>query len=165
MGQTNGWMDCFKMKYMEDLMLIYSFLSITLHKGGKFTINSAKRCLFRLAKLQPGECLFWYLVESYFFLHTPSFREPSFYSVWNCTSSLLFFLIFQFLFTKILSSDLFLKKTIQASLYLICVINRLHGWATCKWYIKAVYRSLLPTKVWLPWVLGNAHFVFCWMML
>ena len=58
MGQTNGWMDWFKMKYMEDLMLIYSFLSITLHEGGKFTINSVKRCLFRLTKLQPGECLF-----------------------------------------------------------------------------------------------------------
>ena len=60
MGQTSGRMDWFKMKYMEDLMLIcrYSFLSIILHEGGEFTINTAKRCLFRLTKRQPGECLF-----------------------------------------------------------------------------------------------------------
>ena len=75
-------MDWFKLRddlqnkiYIEDLMLIYIFLSITLHEGGKFTINSAK-CMFRLIERQPGEYLFRLLVESLFFVHTPSVREP-----------------------------------------------------------------------------------------
>ena len=58
-------------KYIEDLMLIYIFLSITLREGGKFTINRAKH-LFRLIKLQPGKYLFRLLAESSFFVHTPS---------------------------------------------------------------------------------------------
>ena len=64
MGQTNVWMDLFKLhmmicktKYIEDLMLVYIFLSITLREGGKFTIKRAKH-LFRLIKLQPGKYLF-----------------------------------------------------------------------------------------------------------
>ena len=81
-GTLYGWigsnymMIC-KTKYIEDLMLIYIFLSITLREGGKFTINTTKRCLFRLIKLQLVECLFRLLVESSFFLHTPSTQEPS----------------------------------------------------------------------------------------
>ena len=77
MGQTNVWMDLFKLhddlqtKYIEDLMLVYIFLSITLREGGKFTINRAKH-LFRLIKLQPGKYLFRLLAESSFFVHTPS---------------------------------------------------------------------------------------------
>ena len=59
------------------LVHIYIFLSITLRKGGKFTINTAKRCLFRIIKLQPGECLFEFLVETSFILHVPFVREPS----------------------------------------------------------------------------------------
>ena len=39
-------------------MFIYIFLSIALHEGGKFIINTAKRCFFRLIELQPVECLF-----------------------------------------------------------------------------------------------------------
>ena len=69
-----------KTKYIEDLMLIYIFLSVTLREGGGgggFTINTTKRCLFRLIELQPVECLFRLLVESSFFLHTSSAREPS----------------------------------------------------------------------------------------
>ena len=49
MGQTNVWIGSNYMmicetKDMEDLMLIYIFLSIMLREGGKFTINGAKRC-------------------------------------------------------------------------------------------------------------------------
>ena len=44
---SNYMMIC-KTKYLEDLMLIYIFLSITLRKGREFTINTAKRCFFRL---------------------------------------------------------------------------------------------------------------------
>ena len=61
-------------------MLIYNFLSITLLKGGKFSINSAKRCLvFRLIELQPGECLFS-ILGGKFFLSSYALRvcrEPS----------------------------------------------------------------------------------------
>ena len=57
-------------------MPIYILLSITLREGGKFTIDTAKR-FFRLIELQPGECLIRFLVESSFFLHTPSARKPS----------------------------------------------------------------------------------------
>ena len=60
-----------KTKYIEDLMLVYIFLSITLREGGKFTIKRAKH-LFRLIKLQPGKYLFRLLAESSFFVHTPS---------------------------------------------------------------------------------------------
>ena len=66
-----------KTKYLEDLMLIYIFLSITLREGENFTINTAKRCLFRVIELQPVECHFRLSVESSFFLHTPSSRGPS----------------------------------------------------------------------------------------
>ena len=60
------------------LVLIHIFLSITLRKGGKCTINTATRCLLRIIELQPaGECLFEFLVESSFFLHTTSARQPS----------------------------------------------------------------------------------------
>ena len=51
-----GWIGS---NYMMICKTKYIFLSSTLLKGGKFTINSAKRRLFfRLIELQPGECLF-----------------------------------------------------------------------------------------------------------
>ena len=56
-------------KYLEDLMLIYMLLSITLHKGREFIINTANRCLFRLIELQPSECRFLFLAESSFLLY------------------------------------------------------------------------------------------------
>ena len=58
-------------------MHLYIFLSIMIREGGKFTIDTTTCCLLRLIKLQPGECLFRFLVESSSFLHTPSAREPS----------------------------------------------------------------------------------------
>ena len=64
MGQSNVWMDWFKLhddlktKFIEVLMLIYIFLSVALCKGGGFTTNTAKRCLFRLIEPRPVECLF-----------------------------------------------------------------------------------------------------------
>ena len=105
MGQTNEWMDWFKLhddlknEIIQKIYCSFTF-SFQLHysRGGNFTMNSAKRCLFfqshRTAaqsatqpflalrddtkngcvadSLQPGECLFRFLVESSFFLHTPS---------------------------------------------------------------------------------------------
>ena len=65
---SNYMMIC-KTKYPEDLMLIYIFLSITLRKGREFTINTPKRCFFRLIELQPSECLFLFLAESSFLLY------------------------------------------------------------------------------------------------
>ena len=76
---SNYMMIC-KMKInniLDDLMHIYIFLSIMLHEGGKFTIDTAKRCLFRLIEPPPGEYLLRFLVESSFFLHTPSMWEHS----------------------------------------------------------------------------------------
>ena len=62
----SNYMMIYKTKYIEDLMLIYIFLSIMLHKGREFTINTAKRS-FRLIELQPGECLFLFFLESSLF--------------------------------------------------------------------------------------------------
>ena len=47
---SNNMMIC-KTKYIEDLMLIYMFLSIMLREGREFTINTANHCLFRLIEL------------------------------------------------------------------------------------------------------------------
>ena len=86
MGQTNVWMDWFKLHHDDDLQneihrrfnahLHFPFNYVT-RGGGEFTINTTKRCLFRLIELQPVECLFRLLVKSSFFLHTSSAREPS----------------------------------------------------------------------------------------
>ena len=91
---------------IEDLILIYIFLSITLREGGKFTMNTAKRCLLKT-------------LSSY------ALRARAFYIVWNCNSSLSLFLILHFLFTNF-GRQPFSKETIHPSLYLICIINRLH---------------------------------------
>ena len=74
---SNYMMIC-KTKYIEDLMLIYIFLSITLREGGggEFTINTTKRSLFRLIELQPVECLFdrwWKVLLSSYALHMGAF--------------------------------------------------------------------------------------------
>ena len=103
---------------LDDLMHIYIFLSIMLREGGKFTIDTAKCCLFRLIELQPGECLFWFLVESSFFLHMLSTREPS---VVFETVFLSYYSI-----SSIFRRRPFSEKPIQASLYLIYITNRLH---------------------------------------
>ena len=78
MGQTDVWMDWFKLyddlqkRSTDDLMLIYIFLSIALLEGGKFIISTAKCCLFRLTELQPVECLFsinsWQKILSFFLI-------------------------------------------------------------------------------------------------
>ena len=114
-----------KRNNIEDLVIIYTSLSITLHKGGKFTMNSAKRCLFfRLIKLHPGECLFRFLVESSFFLHTPSAREPS---VVFETVLIFLVIILDLPFPlQMFWVATFFWKTYQASLYLIFITNRFH---------------------------------------
>ena len=94
-------------------------------RGGEFAMNTRKRCLFRLIELQPVECLFWLLVESSFFLHTPSARKPSVVFETALSSSLLLSSIFHFLFTNF-GWRPFSEKVIQASLHLIRIINRLH---------------------------------------
>ena len=117
-----------KQNNIEDslfLVHIYIFLSITLRKGGKFTINTAKCCLFRIIELQPGKCLFEFLVETSFILHVPFFCAGAFCSAWNCTSSLSLFSILYFFFTNFRRQP-FPEITIQGSLYLICTINRLY---------------------------------------
>ena len=114
-----------KTKYIEDLMLIYIFLSIMIHEGEKLTINTTKHCLFKLIELQPVECLFRLLVESSFSLHN-ALCTGAFCSVWNSTSSLLLFSIFHFLFTNF-GGRPFSEKIIQTSPHLICIINRLHN--------------------------------------
>ena len=114
-GTMYGWIDsnymmiC-KTKYIEDLMLIYIFLSITLREegGGEFTIHTTKRCLFRLIELQPVECLFRLLVESSFFLHTPSARESS--VVFETALLLCRYSRSSISSTQILGGGLFLKK-------------------------------------------------------
>ena len=46
-------------KYFEwMIMFIHIFLSTVLCKGGEFTMNTTKHCLFRLIELQPGKFLF-----------------------------------------------------------------------------------------------------------
>ena len=112
-----------KTEYIEDLMLIYISLSITLREGGKFTINNAKR-LFRLIELQPGEYFFWLLVESSFFAHMPSVQEP--FVVFETVLCLSHYFWSSISSSQIFWRQTFFEKTIQASLYLICVINRLH---------------------------------------
>ena len=67
----------------------------------------------------------------------------------------------------------FLAKTIQGSLHLICIINRLHEWATSKRKenkcrneqdgggILKLCPDLLSQQAWLPCLLGNASFLCC----
>ena len=60
-------------------MLIYIFLSIKLHKGRKFIINTTKRCLFRLIKLKPVQHRFLTLGGKLFlsfFIHPPCGSLP-----------------------------------------------------------------------------------------
>ena len=116
-------------------MLIYIFLSITLRRGwggggggggggGWFTINTTKHCCFSLIELQPVECLFRFLLESSFFLRTPCAREPS--VVFGTVLLLYRYSRSSISSSQMLGGDLFLKKMIQESLHLICIINRLH---------------------------------------
>ena len=101
--------------------------------------------------------------------------QGAFCSVLNCTCSLLFCLIFHFLFTTFAWQP-FLAKTIQGSLHLICIINRLHKRATSKrkqnkhrneqdgWGTIIILRlcpDLLIQQDWLPCLLGNASFLCC----
>ena len=102
---------------IEDLMLFtFSYNYVT---WGWEIHHKHHKTLFRLIELQPGEHLFRFLVESFFFLQLPSAQEPSvvFETVLLlCPYSRSFNFGWQ----------TFFEKTIQASLYLICIINRLH---------------------------------------
>ena len=111
-------------------MFIWVLLSIALHGGGggNFIINTAKRCLLRLVKLQPGECVFLIHVGKFF----PSFSYPR-RVVFESVHLSIVFLDLPFSPTQILHGNCFTeKKTIQGSLHLICIINMLHKSATCE---------------------------------
>ena len=146
------------------LVHIFIFLSITLRKGGKFTINTAKCCLFRIIELQPGECLFEFLVETSFIRHVPFVREPS-----VVLETVL--LLCHYSRSSISSSQNFRRQpfpeiTIQGSLYLICTIYRLYD--VNKPLAKDILRlcpDLHPTEAWLSCVQWNARFSCCLIML
>ena len=72
--------------------------------------------------------------------------QGAFHSVGNCTCSLLFFSIFHFFFTTFVQRP-FSAKTIQGSLHLICIINRLPKRARWQRYTKFVSRSPHPTSL------------------
>ena len=72
--------------------------------------------------------------------------QGAFHSVVNCTCSLLFFSIFHFFFTTFVQRS-FSAKTIQGSLHLICIINRLPKRARWQRYTKVVSRSPHPTSL------------------
>ena len=72
--------------------------------------------------------------------------QGAFHSVVNCTCSLLFFSIFHFFFTTFVQRP-FSAKTIQGSLHLICIINRLPKRARWQRYTKVVSRSPHPTSL------------------
>ena len=102
-------------------MFIYIFFSIKLPKGRKFIINTTKHCLFRLIKLKPVRLL----VESSFFLHTPTMWEPSL--VFETVVLLCRYSRSSISSSQILGGDLFLKKLSKH----LCIwsdkwINRLH---------------------------------------
>ena len=109
-------------------MLIYIFLSIKLHKGRKFIINTTKRCLFRLIKLKPVQHLFLTLGGK-LFLSSYTLHVGAFLSVWNCSSVFFVVILDLSLFSssQSMGSDLFLKKLSKH----LCIwsdkwINRLH---------------------------------------
>ena len=102
---------------IKDLMLFtFSYNYVT---WGWEIHHKHRKTLFRLIELQPGEHLFRFLVESFFFLQLPSAQEPS---VVFETVLLLCHYSRSFNF----GWHTFFEKTIQASLYLICIINKLH---------------------------------------
>ena len=112
-------------------------------QGGEFAINTAKCCLLGLIKLQPGECLFQFLVESSFLIYTFSSQEPSlvqFAAVLlqsHCSFPLHKLWATTFLwknYPNISVSDLYNK--------LVAECER----ATCKRCIKAVSRSPHPLQ-------------------
>ena len=113
-------------------------------RRGDFTMNTTKR-LCSLIELQPVECPFRFLLESSFF-HTSSVREPS--VVFETTFSLSSLSIFHFPFTNV----------IQESLHLICIIGYTM-WTSHLQKINLGCVQISPSC--LPWVLWNARFSFC----
>ena len=136
MGQINGWYNVWMdsgFKLHDDLQnVIHRRFNAHLHfcfnyntrEGGKFTINTTKRCLFRLIELQPVECLFRLWVESSFFLHTPSVREPS--VVFETALLLCCYSQSSISSSQIFGGSLFLKKFTEASLHLIHICEILN---------------------------------------
>ena len=125
---SNCMMTCTKKYRWFNVHLGFAFNCITWGGGGDFIINTAKRCLLRLIKLQPGECVFLIHVGKFF----PSFSYPP-RVVFESVHLSIVFLDLPFSPTQILHGNCFTeKKTIQGSLHLICIINMLHKSATCE---------------------------------
>ena len=132
MGQTYVWMDWFKLH--DDLQNeIYRRFNAHLHFPFNYVTMRGweihrKHCktLFRHIELQPGEYLFRFSVESSFFLHMPSVQEHAI--VFETVLLLCLYSWSSISSSQVLGANFFLKKLhcIQASLYLICIINRLH---------------------------------------
>ena len=102
------------------------------------------------------------IVGGKFFFSSYTLHAGAFCSVWNCTSSFLLLSIFHFLFTNF-GRQPFPEKVIQASL--IRIINRLHD--ANEPLAKDIFGcvQISPSKkVWLPWILWNAHFSCCSIM-
>ena len=110
-----GWIDsnymmiC-KTKYIEDLMLIYIFLSITLREegGGNSLYTLQNVVCLDLSNCSQLNAFFRLLVESSFFLHTPSARESS--VVFETALLLCRYSRSSISSTQILGGGLFLKK-------------------------------------------------------
>ena len=86
----------------------------------------------------------WWKVLSFFFTPAPC-------SVWKCTPLCWFSRSSVFLKFRMANFLLKKRKTIQGSLHLICIINRLHKWATCKRKWNKCSKqdgSPHPTKAW-----------------
>ena len=139
-------------------------------------MNTTKGCLLDSSNCSQANAFFdsWRKVLSFFF--TPPLETLC--SVWNYTSSLLFFSIFHFFDTNF-GQRPSSEKTIQGLLHLIYIINRYTydplskenktntETIQARWqrHLKAVSRSPHPTKAWLPRVLWNAQFSYCLIML
>ena len=132
MVQIMGWS---VIRNIDDLMRIYIFLSRTLHEGRKFTINTTKFCLFRRLDLQPELNAFLVKLGRKFVPSSNSYHLWELCVVLKLKLRVLLVCCFprySISSSQISGSDRFLKKAIQGSLHLICIINRLQKRATCK---------------------------------
>ena len=136
-------------------MLIYKFLSIKLCKGGKFIINTAKRFCLDSSNWSQFNIFFWLLVESSFFLHTPSMWEPSL--VFETVVLLCRYSRSSISSSQILGGNLFLKKLSKhLRIWSDKWINRLHD--ANKPFAKDINIKAVSRSPWLPWALWNMHF-------
>ena len=158
------WWSAERNNYIENLLLVYTFLLITLCEGGKITINTENVVCWDSSNCSQVNAFFDSWLGRKFFLSSYVLRAGAFFSVWNWKALLS---IFHFLFTNF-GRRPFSEKTIQASLCLICIINRLQG--VNEPLAKDTFFRLRPDlpihfKTLVTWVLWNVRFPFCSIML